>query len=295
MSLDAESEHIREVYAHFGLAMYLAQNLERGLAMLLAVIGKGEMSTAWDYDAALAESFQSTFGALVTRFGEVAASDYQELYGQLERAVESRNDLAHHYFWDRALQFSSTKGRENMIEELTTLGKHFESLDAKLTRLTRDITEQKGLSKESLRISIRKAMTDLQSGIAKPYRPQRVPNRIEITAAYEWRAGAIVKSGLVLQSKDGEYLIIGEKGLCYGPQDIPVDELVLRTEFAKALPAELNPRSKKSAPWTFAFVLANGYVLSTRPDFRKGNKVCRFALKRHAGQSLNMEGSPKMA
>jgi len=98
-----------------------------------------------------------------------------------------------------------------MIEELTTLGKHFESLDAKLTKLTRDITEQKGLSKESLRISIRKAMTDLQSGIAKPYRPQRVPNRIEITAAYEWRAGAIVKSGLVLQARTGNISLLEKK------------------------------------------------------------------------------------
>jgi hypothetical protein len=120
--LDAESEQIREVYAQFGLAMYLAQGLERELAILLAIVGKGEMSTAWDYDARLAENFQSTFGALVARFGEVAGSDNQELYGQLQTAVDNRNDLAHHYFWDRAVQFSSTNGREKMIEELTTLG-----------------------------------------------------------------------------------------------------------------------------------------------------------------------------
>ena len=31
---------------------------------------KAEMSTAWDYDARLAHSFDSTFGTLVTPFGE---------------------------------------------------------------------------------------------------------------------------------------------------------------------------------------------------------------------------------
>ena len=283
MRLDAESEQIREVYACFGLAMYLAQALERELAMLLAVAGKQEMSTAWDYDARLAESFQSTFGALVTRFGEVAAPDYQELYGQLERAVTNRNDLAHHYFWDRAVQFSSASGREKMIRELTALAEYFESLDASMTKLTRDISEQKGLSTEALQIHVHKNMEDLDSGIAKPYRPERVPNRIEIIAAYEWRAGEIVKCGLVLQSRGGRYLIIGEKGMCYGPQDIPAEELVVRAEFVKALPAELNPRPQKSAPWTFTFLLSNGYALSTRPDLHKGKQVCRFGLKRHTG------------
>jgi len=281
--LDPESEQIREVYARFGLAMYLAQALERQLAMLLAVVGKRETSTAWDYDARLAESFQSTFGALVAGFGEVAAFDHQELFGQLETAVKNRNDLAHHYFWERAVQFSSTRGREELIEELTTLGEHFESLDGTLTTLTHDITEQKGMSKETLRGHIRKSMKDLQSGTAKPYKPQRVPNRIEVTGAYEWRAGNIVKSGLVLKSMEGKYLILGEKGLCYGPQDIPPEELVLKPEFAKALPVELNPRPKKPAPWTFAFPLANGYVLSTRRDLQKGKPVCRFALKKHTG------------
>jgi hypothetical protein len=282
--LDPESDQIREVYARFGLAMYLAQALERQLAMLLAILGKRETSTAWDYDARLAESFQSTFGALVAGFGKVAASGHQELFGQLETALKNRNALTHHYFWDRAVQFSSTKGREQMIKELTTLGEHFESLDSRLTRLTHDITQQKGMSNETLRGHIRKSMKDLQSGIAKPYKPERVPNRIEVTGAYVWRAGNIVKSGLVLKSREGKHLIVGEQGLCYGPQDIPPEELVLKPEFEKALPAELNPRPNKPAPWTFAFPLANGYVLSTRQDLQKGKPVCRFALKKHTGR-----------
>jgi hypothetical protein len=68
VTLEAEAEQIREVYAYFGLAMYEVQNLERQLTMLLAILRKTEMSTAWDYDARLADGFQSTFGKLVTEF-----------------------------------------------------------------------------------------------------------------------------------------------------------------------------------------------------------------------------------
>jgi hypothetical protein len=280
MLLNAESEQIREVYAHFGLAMYQAQSLERQLAMLLALLAKAEMSTAWDYDARLAHSFESTFGTLVTQFGEIAAREHAELHAQLEIAVESRNDLAHHYFWDRAVSFSSRTGRDGMLEELRHLVNMFESLDKALTRLTRNVAAQKGLPEEKLRTHLENTFEALQSGKGKVYRPQRVPNPVEITGAYEWRAGRVDKCGLILKSNHGRYLIVGEKGLCYGPQDIPMGELLLRPEFQKALPALVNPRPKKSPPWTFAFPLANGYVLTTRADSQNERRVCRFALKR---------------
>jgi len=283
MLLDAESEQIREVYAYFGLAMYLAQNLERELAMLLAILSKTEMSTAWDYDARLAHSFDSTFGRLVTQFGEIAAREYAELHAQLEMAVESRNDLAHHYFWDRAVLFSSRTGRDGMLEGLRTLVNTFESLDRTLTRLARNVAAQKGLPEEKLRIHVQNTFKALQSGNAKVYRPERVPNPVEITGAYEWRAGGVVKSGLILKSSGGQYLIVGEKGLCYGPQNIPRDELIVRAEFQNALPAFVNPRPKSSPPWTFAFSLANGYILNIRADLQNDSQICRFALNRKSG------------
>jgi len=116
--LDPESEQIREVYALFGMATYLAQCLERGLAMLIAVFGEAELMTVWDYDARLAENFQSTFGALVTKFKELADPEHVRLTEQLEKAVDDRNDLAHQYFWDRVSQFCSSEGRAQMITEL---------------------------------------------------------------------------------------------------------------------------------------------------------------------------------
>ncbi len=86
--------------------------------MLLAVFGEAELMTVWDYDARLAENFQSTFGALVTKFAELAGPRHVRLTEQLKKAVDDRNDLAHQYFWDRVSQFCSSDGRAQMITEL---------------------------------------------------------------------------------------------------------------------------------------------------------------------------------
>ena len=276
--LDPESEQIREVYAVFGLTMYQAQNLEQGLAMLIAVFDDSNLMTAWDYDARFAESFESTFGTLVTKFAELSSPAHEELLEQLEKAVEDRNDLAHHYFWDRAAQFCSSEGRAQMIKELVSMGNRFESLDQELGQLARGIAQQRGLTKEVLQAQTAAEMEELLSGAAKPYRPERVPNPIEIVAAYERRTDTTVKSKLILGSKDGKYLVLGERGLCYGPQNIPAKELVVKADFERALPATVNPRPKKSAPWNYAIALANGYILRAHPDQVNGKPVCRFGL-----------------
>jgi hypothetical protein len=278
--LDPESEQIREVFAVFGSAMYLAQNLERELAILLAVSSESKPMTAWDYDARFAEYFQSTFGALVTKFAELASPAHLDLLERLEMAADDRNELAHHYFWDRAAQFCSSEGRAQMIEELVSLGNRFEALDAKLDELSGEMMQARGLSKEMLQINTETELKELLSGASEPYRPQRVPNPTEIVSAYEWRANSVTKCALVLASNDGKFLLLGERGLCYGPQDVPVNELILKTDFVKALPATVNPRPKRSAPWDYGIVLANGYILRARSDTVNGKHVCRFGLRK---------------
>jgi hypothetical protein len=278
--LDPVSEQIREVYAVFGMAMYQAQNLEKGLAILFAVFDDSKLMTAWDYDARFAESFESTFGTLVAKFAELPSPGHEQLLKQLEKAVNDRNVLAHHYFWDRAAQFCSSEGRTEMIRELVEMGNCFESLDQELGQLARGIAQRRGLTKEVLKAQTAAETEALLSGDARPYRPERVPNPIEIVTAYEWRTDSTVKSKLILGSKDGKYLVLGDRGLCYGPQNIPAEELVVKADFERALPATVNPRPKKSVPWDYGIALANGYTLRARPDEVNGKPVCRFGLHR---------------
>jgi hypothetical protein len=277
--LDPESEQIREVYALYGLAMYMAQNLERGLSMLLASSGDVERTTAWDYDARLAENFTLTFGDLVSKFKDHYRYSHSQIV-LLDRAVDMRNDLAHHYFWDRAVEFATADGRDQMIAELCGMRELFESLDNELETLTREQVKRRGLSPDFLENKTKEHLERVLAGIQNFHDPDLPPNPVEIVGAYEWRLGTAVKCGLVLKSRDGKLLILGEKGLCYGPQNIPEQDLIKKVEFDVALPVAVNPRVKKASPWNFGIPLANGYVLRVRPDEVQGKAVVRFGLRK---------------
>src|SRR5690554_5485570 len=83
---DPTSEQTRDVYAHFGLAMYLAQCLEHGIANALVfadLIPKRAKHPSsreqWhgDFDAFMESKFQATLGRLVGQLREVASLDSQ--------------------------------------------------------------------------------------------------------------------------------------------------------------------------------------------------------------------------
>ena len=152
--LDPESKRIRDVYAYYGLAMYMAQNVERGLSMLLALEGLSTGMTAWDFDARLAENYQSTFGDLVSKFLSSFHGASSELSARLQHANEQRNALAHHYFWDRGIQFLSPDGQMAMIVELSQIKADFESLDDDLTALQEVALRRSGEDIDSFRLSV---------------------------------------------------------------------------------------------------------------------------------------------
>ena len=261
MELDSESRQIREVFASYGLAMYLAQNLERALAMALAVEGKSELMTSWDYDSRLAEYFLCTFGELVTKFRSSSDDKPPGLSERLDKANDLRNDLAHKFFWDRAIKFNSNEGRSDMLSELYRIKEEFDSLDEELTKLTNERVKWRGYNIEQLEAQADVHLKEMLTGGKSAHNPEVVPKQIEIVAAHEWRSGLTRHGNIVLLAKDGRHLVPGEKGLCYGPLSVPAGITAMPLPFDKALPATVNPRPKTSSPWNYAIPLAHGHVL----------------------------------
>ncbi len=149
--LDPESEQIREVYAWYGLAMYLAQCLERELAMVLSTkYGPGPTKiTRGQFDDLLESMFSKTLGQLVRDIRELAnLSEYET--EQLQVALDTRNWLAHRYFWERAVDFMSESGRESMIEEIQEAAHAFQTLDELFTKKTLEWGEPYGFTQERL-------------------------------------------------------------------------------------------------------------------------------------------------
>ena len=150
---------IRDVFAHFGAAMYAAQCVERQLViqapMLLRmhphVTTRAELDGLWD-----------------RMFGQTMGGTYRELErkgvlpvgceGRLKEALRLRNWLAHNYFWDRATDFMTASGRERMRTELAAAAATLHGLDEELTDMSHDWRREVGVTDEVLAAELRRMM-----------------------------------------------------------------------------------------------------------------------------------------
>ena len=134
--LDENAQQRRETFARYGLAMYHAQCVEKSLAILV--------STACNKDflprdparraAFQDEIFSKAIGKLLTRLRKQVAIP-PNLNRTLEDAQHKRNWLAHEYFFARAGQIMTTRGRDSMIKELTGLSDFFSQVDEHLVSI----------------------------------------------------------------------------------------------------------------------------------------------------------------
>ncbi len=153
-----EGEHIKEVYANFGLAIYLGQVLEHGIVNALVYtdlvprrtghIGSKEQWEA-EFDAFMGRHFEGTLGTLIKtlqRHVAVPAS----VEASLKEALKLRNFLVHGYFRERAMDLASFKGRVKMLAELEEAHKVLQRADQELESVARPYREKVGFTDERL-------------------------------------------------------------------------------------------------------------------------------------------------
>ncbi len=159
MNEDSKDERVKTVYAHFGLALYLAQVLEHSLANALMYAellprraGKPVSRKQWraEFDGFMNQQFERTLGRLIRGLGK-ATTVSTNLECLLTDALKTRNFLAHHFFRERAESFMSRDGRDRMIEELEQAQKLFEVADERLTEVAKPLRERYGLTDEKLK------------------------------------------------------------------------------------------------------------------------------------------------
>jgi hypothetical protein len=151
------SEHCKEVYAYFGLAMYRAQCLEQSIVQLLIFfdffkenVPKFESREKWEadfdrFDDALSKKTMGRLGAIK----EIGVLD-SDIENALSLALQKRNWLAHAYFVDRALDFINEAGRNKMISELENAINLFNSVEDTLNPISRSAAIKYGLTDEVL-------------------------------------------------------------------------------------------------------------------------------------------------
>lgn len=158
MLLDPDSEQVREVYAHYGLAMYWAQCLEQSIFQHLLFFDHFPKAVAayttaenWaeDFDRYEARELGQTMGKLIRRLQEVGQPT-DSLEQPLSDALKSRNWLAHGYFADRAVEFTMSGGREHMVAELEVLRDQFRNCAEQLDAVSLPAARKRGFTDEML-------------------------------------------------------------------------------------------------------------------------------------------------
>ena len=151
-----EDEQVKEVYAHFGLAIYLAQVLEHGIVncLVLSELIPSRRANINSQDEWIQEldsfcnlNFERTLGQLI-KFLTVEASIPVDLEKLLRNALLERNRLAHRFFREKVKEFLIQTGREKMIEELITAQELFVKADKSLDVFIRPLREKYGITDE---------------------------------------------------------------------------------------------------------------------------------------------------
>lgn len=156
-----EGEHVKEVFAYFGRAYYEAGVLEAGLAIALMQIEflsrvhdrySSDRGHSFDraryeaeFDHFMSSQHAQTLGNLVKRVS-VMPEFSDGLKERLKDAKTRRDFLSHHYFRERAVEFSSRGGRDKMIVELHNDGDLFEEVDRALYDELAPLREKLGMT-----------------------------------------------------------------------------------------------------------------------------------------------------
>jgi len=152
------SEHCKEVYAYFGLAMYRAQCVEQSIVQLLIFFDffkenapKFSTSEKWEEDFDRFDEMLSkkTMGNLLNSIKKLSVLD-DDIENTLSLALKKRNWLAHAYFVDHALDFINESGRNQMITELEKVIELFNLVENILQPISSSAALKYGLTDEIL-------------------------------------------------------------------------------------------------------------------------------------------------
>jgi hypothetical protein len=162
---DAKSMEMREVYAHAGLALYLAQCLEHeivnslGLVEIVRIWRTKRPQSAGDLAAYRArvdeiwdENYERTLGQLLIILRKSGISIPTNLDSLLRESLQVRNRLVHEYFRERAKDWFDADGRRAMANELKIMQALFRKTDHTLHEVTVEMRDAFGITEDKVNL-----------------------------------------------------------------------------------------------------------------------------------------------
>jgi hypothetical protein len=264
-------EMTKEVYAHFGSAYFFSECVHKGLCNLYALLSFWDKSdiTAPRLEEKLKQAYSLTLGQIANK-----AKPYlpDTLQSDLDKAIEHRNYLAHHFWFERCHLMPSLEGLEELRSELIDLANLFRKLDHDIEDFLQPKFNAYGIDEKLIQLSLNEVMA------GKPMDPlpnKRYPKKQErIMRAWNVK-GEDGKFTIIFESDDGILWQLCDVGLGWSAYDKPEPGWEIDKKLQKYLPATINPRPQISEPWNYAFQLSAKSVFwiarkKDEPMFRCG-------------------------
>ncbi|WP_338201358.1 hypothetical protein [Candidatus Nephthysia bennettiae] len=132
MASPPDDDLVKDVFANYGLAAYLSHVLERSLVnALTTVYGPGPARlTEQQLELRFQELSVKGIGALLSTLRDAGLST--EVLLVVQGALEDRNRLVNHFFWDHMVDIATDEGCHRMLAELTEVEHRFIECDARV-------------------------------------------------------------------------------------------------------------------------------------------------------------------
>lgn len=144
-----EGSDAKEVFTFFGLCTYYLQVFEQGFVNLvvgLRLRGSTQL-TQKDIDVLFDKEGKKTLGQLINDVRRHINISSQ-LEESLTQALQKRNYVVHHFFVVHDIDFMSSHGRVEMIEELRDITCNIQNLDREVESITHSLWKKLGLTEE---------------------------------------------------------------------------------------------------------------------------------------------------
>jgi len=262
---EPRDELIKEVFARFGTAYYESECLYRGLCNLyvLATFKSKSDITGPRIEEKFSKAFKITLGKILD---EIKGLLPYKLFDRLQHAVNSRNFLAHHFWFERCHLMFSKAGLEKILSELLKLEALFDDLDKEIETFIYPKIKEFGIED-----FIQKAFSEALAGKAGEWEPlmTRRPLKKRKRILRAWDVQMQEGTALIFQFEDGSLWQFCDVGLGWTRYEKLGPKWRANKLIQKYLPAAINPRPKIIEPWNYELTLAKGAVLWVKKGIKE--------------------------
>jgi hypothetical protein len=265
---EPDDELVRDLFAKFGLAYYHSECLHRELCIVLACseLPPPALITHPRVEELLSRAFSLTLGEVIVKLEGVLPHD---VWKNALAAVDRRNFLAHHFWFERAHLMFNIRNTCQLIAELDDDIRLFDKLDACVSEYSKSIFARLGVTAEMQAESLNRVIAGeddkpLLDKQAIRELDRRLRGKQRLVRVWEFYMGDRGRP-LIFELADGSLWQLSDVGLGL-TRFRQIDNAWIENSLIKRyLPVDIPLRPKTDGPWKYEWSLAKGVTLWVRP------------------------------